>query len=81
MGGDGLPRNTPFFLFFTVVSVMWCLRARDANVIEADAVVGGGALSRVLGRALKETGGNGEQVERCYRRKTFSIPTMAPVSI
>lgn len=41
-----------------------CLRARDANVIEANAVVGGGALSRVLGRALREIDGDGE---RCCR--------------
>ncbi|CAN0471298.1 unnamed protein product, partial [Laminaria digitata] len=30
------------------------IRSRDANVIQAGAVVGGSALSRVLGQALKE---------------------------
>ncbi|CAM9644709.1 unnamed protein product, partial [Sphacelaria rigidula] len=35
------------------------IRARDANVIEASKVVGGGALSRVLKQALKEEGTEG----------------------
>lgn len=40
-------------------------RARDANVIQAGAVVGGGALSRVLGAALKEGDAPGEDVFFC----------------
>ena len=35
-------------------------RSRDANVIQAGAVVGGSALSRVLGQALKEGDEPGE---------------------
>lgn len=35
-------------------------RSRDANVIQAGAVVGGSALSRVLGQALKEGDGPGK---------------------
>eukprot|EP00904_Undaria_pinnatifida_P014229 jgi/Undpi1/9937/HiC_scaffold_28.g12391.m1 len=33
------------------------IRSRDANVIQAEAVVGGSALSRVLGQTLKEVDG------------------------
>lgn len=36
------------------------IRARDANVIKADKVVGGGALSRVLKQALNDEGAEGE---------------------
>ncbi|CAM9902299.1 unnamed protein product [Ectocarpus sp. 12 AP-2014] len=35
------------------------IRSRDANVIQAGSVVGGSAMSRVLGQALKEEGGGG----------------------
>ncbi|CAM9492456.1 unnamed protein product, partial [Discosporangium mesarthrocarpum] len=35
------------------------IKARDANIIQADSVVGGGSLSRVLAQALREGGEDG----------------------
>lgn len=46
-------------------------RSRDANVIKAGAVVGGSALSRVLGQALKE-----EVDGPCESRPTLRIGAM-----
>ncbi|CAM9829313.1 unnamed protein product [Scytosiphon promiscuus] len=37
------------------------IRARDANVIQAGSVVGGSAMSRVLGQALREDEGNSDE--------------------